>query len=220
MRQIKNILLSLILLLFVTGCETDGSGEIKPALGDSNKVLLLEAMSRNGKFKSAESFGRLLREASVQRLSMNTLYSPEIPAVNKLAHSGALIKDDSLNLEETLRLASLVNAGQVVGVTVFDSSGYPPLALSCKVMTIKIIGDHYTTRTKFVRIDLSRKKHKLQFLQFVGVRELAEIEEEVLATENHAKAESALLSKKDFYRFAAAFIIDEVVEMQKFNKVD
>lgn len=215
MTNFKYLLLSIVILFGLNSCQTPDSNQ--PALGESNKILLLEPMSYNSKFKHAQSFGTNLQEACIQKLSNSTLYGPEIPAINKLAQSGSLVKDNTLNLAETLRLASLVKAGQVLTVTVYKASEYPPFALSCKVQSIKILGERYTTRTQFVRVDLGRNSHKTKFLQFVGTRERLKLEDEILATEDHAKAESALLSKSDFYRFSASFIVDEIIKMQKLH---
>ena len=218
MKTLKYLLLSVAVIFGLNSCQGLGVDQVDPALGESNKILLLEPISYNDTFKHIQSFGTSLQEASIQKLSNSTLYGPEIPAINKLAKSGSLVKDNTLNLSETLRLASLVNAGQVLAVTVYKASEYPPFTLSCKIQSLKILGERYTNRTQFVRIDLGRESHKKKFLEFVGTRERLNVEDEVLATADHAKAESALLSKKDFYRFSASFIVDEIIKMQDLHQ--
>lgn len=202
-------------LLCSTSCvskNTDLSNHELPAFEGDN-ILIIPPIYKDK--NTSHIIGRSLTSSLLREVSSDVRYAGDIPKLNSALNDSNLISDGQVNMTEISHIGSAVNSKEVICVRVTSYSSYPPLSISCVVISRSLEGNKYKQKVSYLDINMRDIENKKEFAEYVGGSLRGALDDRFIKKTN-VHAEAALLSAHEFNRYVGYKLSKNILHMKKY----
>ncbi|MCH2204320.1 MAG: hypothetical protein MK132_00395 [Lentisphaerales bacterium] len=207
-------ILTFILVLCTVSCASKkDNNDLKLAPFEGDTVLIIPPLSDDSNLNN--ELGRSMTSNLIRKISSDVRYAGDIPKLQSALQKSNLIVDGQVNMLEVSKIGAAVNAKDVICVKVTSYTLYPPQSLSCVIISRRLDGQKYKQRVAYMNVHMEDIEDRKEFADFVGGSLRGPLGDRFIK-KTDVNAEAAMLSNKQFYRFAGYKISKNILLMKKY----